>query len=46
MLTPDGARILRAIRNPPEEEREEFDLERVQRLALTEAAEVLGVSVA
>jgi hypothetical protein len=45
-LTPDGGRMLRAIREPPEEVREVLDLERIQRLAQTEAAEVLGVRAA
>jgi hypothetical protein len=38
--------MLRANREPPEEEREVFDLERIKRLAQTEAAEVLGVRAA
>jgi RNA polymerase sigma-70 factor (ECF subfamily) len=43
-LTPDGLRMLRAIDELPEEEREVFDLVRIQGMTQTEAAEVLGVS--
>jgi len=43
-LTPDGLRMLRAIDELPEDEREVFDLVRVQGMAQTEAARVLGVS--
>jgi RNA polymerase sigma-70 factor (ECF subfamily) len=43
-LTPDGRRMLEAIDNLPEEEREVFELVRIQGLAHTEAAGVLGVS--
>jgi RNA polymerase sigma-70 factor (ECF subfamily) len=43
-LSPDGRRILEAIDKLPEEEREAFDLVRIQGLTYGEAAEVLGVS--
>ena len=43
-LTPDGLRMLQAIDELPEDEREVFDLVRVQGMAQTEAAQVLGVS--
>jgi RNA polymerase sigma-70 factor (ECF subfamily) len=43
-LTPDGRRMLRAIDELPGDEREVFDLVRVQGLSHTETAEVLGVS--
>jgi RNA polymerase sigma factor (sigma-70 family) len=43
-LTPDGRRMLDAIDNLPEEEREVFDLVRIQGLPQVEAAEVLGVA--
>ena len=43
-LTPDGRRILKAIDELPEDEREVFDLLRIQGLTQAEAAEVLGVS--
>jgi RNA polymerase sigma-70 factor (ECF subfamily) len=42
-LSVDGRRMLEAIANLPEEEREVFDLVRVQGLSQTEVAEVLGV---
>jgi RNA polymerase sigma-70 factor (ECF subfamily) len=45
-LTPDGLRMLRAIQELPEEEREVFDLVRIQGVTQTEAAQLLGVSVA
>jgi RNA polymerase sigma factor (sigma-70 family) len=45
-LSPDGHRMLKAIDGLPEEEREAFDLVRVQGMTQTEAAEVLGVSAA
>jgi RNA polymerase sigma factor (sigma-70 family) len=45
VLSPDGRRILAAIDGLPEEEREAFDLVRIQGLSQPEAAEVLGVSV-
>jgi RNA polymerase sigma factor (sigma-70 family) len=44
-LTPDGLRMLEAIGNLPEAEREAFDLVRIQGMTQAEAAEVLGVSV-
>ena len=43
-LTPDGLCILRAIGELPEDEREVFDLVRIQGMTQTEAAELLGVS--
>jgi RNA polymerase sigma-70 factor (ECF subfamily) len=43
-LTPDGRRMLEAIDNLPAEEREAFDLVRVQGLTQTEAAQLLGVA--
>jgi RNA polymerase sigma-70 factor (ECF subfamily) len=44
-LTPDGRRMLEAIGDLPDDEREAFDLVRVQGMTQTEAAEVLGVAV-
>src|SRR5262245_4150864 len=44
-ITPDGRRILAAIDQLPEGEREAFDLVRIQGMSQTEAARVLGVSV-
>jgi RNA polymerase sigma-70 factor (ECF subfamily) len=43
-LSPDGRSILRAIGGLPEDEREFFDLVRLQGMTLSEAAHVLGVS--
>jgi RNA polymerase sigma-70 factor (ECF subfamily) len=43
-LTPNGRRMLEAIDNLPEGEREAFDLVRVQGMTQTEAAQLLGVS--
>ncbi len=43
-LSSDGRRMLAAIDGLPEEEREAFDLIRIQGLTAPEAAEVLGVS--
>jgi RNA polymerase sigma-70 factor (ECF subfamily) len=43
-LTADARRILAAIEDLPEEEREAFDLVRIQGLPQAEAAEVLGTS--
>jgi RNA polymerase sigma-70 factor (ECF subfamily) len=43
-LSPDGRRMLEAIDQLPEDERETFELLRVQGLTQTEAADVLGVS--
>jgi RNA polymerase sigma-70 factor (ECF subfamily) len=45
-LTPDSRRMLATIDQLPEEEREAFDLVRIQGLTQAEAAEVLGVSAA
>jgi RNA polymerase sigma-70 factor (ECF subfamily) len=44
-LTPDGHRMLAAIEGLPEDEREAFDLVRIQGLTQTDAARMLGVSV-
>jgi RNA polymerase sigma factor (sigma-70 family) len=44
-LTPDGLRMLQAIDALPEDEREAFDLIRIQGLTQSEAAEVLGVTI-
>ncbi len=44
MLTPDGHRMLEAIDKLPEEEREVFDLVRIQGLTQAEVSDVLGVS--
>ena len=43
-LTPNGRRMLEAIDDLPEDEREVFGLVRVQGMTQTEAAQVLGVS--
>src|SRR6516162_7367073 len=43
MLTPNGRRMLQAIDQLPEDEREVFELVRVQGLTQVEAAGVLGV---
>jgi RNA polymerase sigma-70 factor (ECF subfamily) len=43
-ITPDGRRMLQAIGALPEEEREAFDLVRVQGMTSAEGAQVLGVS--
>jgi RNA polymerase sigma factor (sigma-70 family) len=43
-LTPDGRRMLEAIGDLPQDEREAFDLVRVQGMTQTEAAQVLSVS--
>jgi RNA polymerase sigma-70 factor (ECF subfamily) len=45
-LSPDGLRMLRAIDASPEDEREVFDLVRIQGMTQAEAAHVLGVSTA
>ena len=42
--SPDGLRMLRAIDELPEEEREVFDLVRIQGMTQAEAAQLLGVS--
>jgi RNA polymerase sigma-70 factor (ECF subfamily) len=44
-LTPNSRRMLEAIENLPEEEREAFCLVRVQGMTQTEAARLLGVAV-
>jgi RNA polymerase sigma factor (sigma-70 family) len=44
-LTPDGCRMLQAIDELPEDEREAFGLVHMQGLQQGEAAEVLGVSI-
>jgi RNA polymerase sigma factor (sigma-70 family) len=43
-LTPDGLRMLQAIKELPEDEREVFDLVRIQGMTQTEAAHLLDVS--
>ena len=43
-LTPDGRRMLPAIDELPQDEREVFDLVRIQGMTQAEAAHVLGVS--
>jgi RNA polymerase sigma factor (sigma-70 family) len=43
-LSPNGLRMLEAIDGLPEDEREAFDLVRIQGLTNSEAAELLGVS--
>ncbi len=43
-LTPVGRRVLEAIEDLPEDEREVFDLVRVQGMPQTEVAQLLGVS--
>ena len=43
-LSPDGRRILEAIDSLPADEREAFDLMRIQGLTYAEAAELLGVA--
>jgi RNA polymerase sigma-70 factor (ECF subfamily) len=45
-LTPNGRRMLRAIDDLPEDEREAFCLVRIQGMTQSEAAQLLGVSVA
>jgi RNA polymerase sigma-70 factor (ECF subfamily) len=45
-LTPNGRRILAAVDQLPEGEREAFDLVQIQGLSQAEAAQVLEVSVA
>jgi RNA polymerase sigma-70 factor (ECF subfamily) len=44
VLTPNALRILDAIESLPEDEREAFDLVRIQGMSQAEAARVLGVS--
>lgn len=43
-LTPDGRRIIAAIDHLPDDEREAFDLVRVQGMSLAEAGQLLGAS--
>ena len=43
-LTPDARRMLEAIDRLPQDEREAFDLVRIQGMSQAEAAQVLGVS--
>jgi RNA polymerase sigma factor (sigma-70 family) len=43
-LSPEGLRMLREIDELPEDEREVFDLVRIQAMTQTEAAKLLGVS--
>jgi RNA polymerase sigma factor (sigma-70 family) len=43
-LSPEGRRIIEAIDALPDEEREAFDLVRIQGMTQVEAAEVLGVA--
>jgi RNA polymerase sigma factor (sigma-70 family) len=43
-ISPNTRRILEAIENLPEEEREAFNLVRIQGLTQPEAADILGVS--
>jgi len=45
VLTPEGRRILKAIDELPEDERDVFGLLHIQGLTQGEAAEVLGVSI-
>ena len=45
VLTPDGCRMLKAIDDLPEDEREVFGLLHIQGLMQGEAADILGVSV-
>jgi RNA polymerase sigma factor (sigma-70 family) len=45
-LTPDARRMLEAIERLPEEEREAFELVRIQGMSQSEAAGVLGISAA
>jgi RNA polymerase sigma-70 factor (ECF subfamily) len=44
-ISPNARRMLEAIERLPDEEREVFDLLRIQGLTQPEAAELLGVSV-
>jgi RNA polymerase sigma factor (sigma-70 family) len=44
VLSPNARRMLEAIENLPEEEREVFDLVRIQGMTQAEVAELLGVS--
>ena len=44
-ITPDGRRMLAAVENLPEAEREAFDMVRIQGMTQVEVARVIGVSV-
>lgn len=44
-LTPSGRRMLEAIEGLPLEEREAFDLVKIQGMTHAEAAEILGISI-
>jgi DNA-directed RNA polymerase specialized sigma24 family protein len=44
-VSPNCLRMLETIESLPDEEREVFDLIRIQGMAQTEAAEVLGIAV-
>jgi RNA polymerase sigma-70 factor (ECF subfamily) len=44
-LSPDGRRMLEAIDGLPDDEREAFDLVRIQGVTYAEAADLLGVSL-
>jgi RNA polymerase sigma factor (sigma-70 family) len=44
-LSPDGLRMLQAVDDLPDEEREVFDLVRIQGMTQVEAGEVLGVAI-
>jgi RNA polymerase sigma factor (sigma-70 family) len=44
-ISPKGLRMLQAVDDLPEEEREVFDLVRIQGMTQVEAGEVLGVSI-
>ena len=44
-ITPDGRRMLAAVENLPEAEREAFDMVRIQETTQVEVARVTGVSV-
>jgi RNA polymerase sigma-70 factor (ECF subfamily) len=43
-LSDDGCRMLEAIDSLPEDEREAFDLVRIQEMTFTEASQILGVT--
>ncbi len=45
-ISPDGMRMVEAIAKLPDEEREVFDLTRIQGMTQVETAQLLGVSVA
>ena len=44
-ITPDGRRMLAAVENLPEAEREAFDMVRIRGMTQVELARVIGVSV-